>query len=81
MAMAEAKNWKFAQIIPEAEEDAIAGEIEDSGSVVTDQRSMQLRCQVDASWTHEDRKTGLGFVLSVTSRHHYTQKQEDYSAQ
>ncbi|XP_013704592.1 uncharacterized protein LOC106408345 [Brassica napus] len=24
---------------------------------------MQLRCQVDASWTHEDRKTGLGFVL------------------
>ncbi|KAH0860254.1 hypothetical protein HID58_088515 [Brassica napus] len=26
-------------------------------------KKLALRCQVDASWTHEDRKTGLGFVL------------------
>ena len=56
-------NWKVAQIVPSVEEEAITEEMNVSELDMIQRPRSRFRCQVDASWTHEDRRTGLGFVL------------------
>ncbi|XP_056859971.1 uncharacterized protein LOC130508465 [Raphanus sativus] len=63
LATAEAQSWKVAQITP-----VIAMEIDgDENSEEREEEPTReigaIRCQVDASWTHKDKTTGLGFVL------------------
>lgn len=63
LAIAETNNWKMAQIIPAAEEEVLEEENGPAGREEPRVSSHRLRCQVNASWTHADKKAGLGFVL------------------
>lgn len=63
LALAEAKSWKVAQIIPEAEEDLVQSREAANRDGGRTSVTMGCCCQVDASWTQADKMTGLGFVL------------------
>lgn len=68
LPLAEARSWKVAQVITAIEEgNPQEGGAEETSSVLPSDM-MRLRCQVDASWTHEERTTGLGFVLDKGDR-------------
>ncbi|XP_018436360.1 uncharacterized protein LOC108808754 [Raphanus sativus] len=61
--MAEAYNWMTAQLIPAAEKEVLEEENGPAGREEPQVFTHRLRCQVDASWTHAEKKAGLGFVL------------------
>lgn len=68
LPLAEARSWKVAQVITAIEEDnPQEGGAEETSSVLPSDM-MRLRCQVDASWTHEERTAGLGFFLDKGDR-------------
>lgn len=65
LAITEASNWRVAQLIPIVGEETseenqnalrttVRQEVEDEA---------RLRCQVDASWTRDGEKTGLGLAI------------------
>ncbi|KAJ4909436.1 hypothetical protein Rs2_04057 [Raphanus sativus] len=65
---AEAQSWKVAQITP-----VIAMEIDgDENSEEREEEPTReigaIRCQVDASWTHKDKTTGLGFIADCLAK-------------
>lgn len=62
LAGAEVTAWKIAQIMPDIilDGEAVAEKRDDVDNIGTRGR---WRCQVDASWAHDDTGVGLGFIL------------------
>lgn len=65
LAISEARSWKVAQIVPTMDEEAnTEAQERDGGSRRCREEGVfgEVRCQVDASWTHESGLIGLGFI-------------------